>query len=229
MKRIRKIFKLFGPGFITGASDDDPSGIATYSQTGAAFGYSQLWTALFSFPFMTVVQEMCGRIGAVSGKGLSGVIKHNYSKKVLYSSVLLLLFANVINIGTDLGAMASATQLVIGIPFIAILIKGDWIKIFSSTLIPTISFSKDYVFNIAAILGTTISPYLFFWQTSEEVEEEVKSGKIRMMGAGVPRITKKDIRLIRLDTIIGMFFSNLIMFFIILTCAATLNKNGILI
>src|SRR3989344_9639721 len=267
MKRIRKIFKLFGPGFITGASDDDPSGIATYSQTGAAFGYSQLWTALFSFPFMTVVQEMCGRIGAVSGKGLSGVIKHNYSKKVLYSSVLLLLFANVINIGTDLGAMASATQLVIGIPFIAILIiitaitlileifvsykvyskylryltfslfayiavaiviKGDWIKIFSSTLIPTISFSKDYVFNIAAILGTTISPYLFFWQTSEEVEEEVKSGKISMMGAGVPRITKKDIRLIRLDTIIGMFFSNLIMFFIILTCAATLNKNGIL-
>lgn len=266
MKKIKKLLKILGPGFITGASDDDPSGIATYSQTGASFGYSQLWTALFSFPFMTVVQEMCGRIGAVSGKGLSGVIKHNYSKKILYISISLLFLANMINIGTDLGAMASALQLVVGVPFILLLViitaltlileifvsykvyskylryltfslfayiavaafvKGDWIKIFASTVIPTISFNKDYIFNIAAILGTTISPYLFFWQANEEVEEEVKEGKIRMMGAGVPRVTKKDIRLLRLDTVIGMFFSNLIMFFIILTCAATLNKNGI--
>ncbi len=266
MKKIKKILKSFGPGFITGASDDDPSGIATYSQTGAMFGYSQLWTALFSFPFMTVIQEICGRIGIVTGKGLAGVIKRNYSKKILYFSVSLLLFANIINIGADLGAMASSAQLIIGFPFVVLLIiftlvtlilevfisykvyakylkyltfsllayifgafviKQDWTEIFSATLMPSISFNKEYLLNIAAILGTTISPYLFFWQSSEEVEEEVAAGKIKMMGAGIPKVTKKDIATLRLDTIAGMFFSNIVMFFIIITCASTLFKNGI--
>src|SRR3990167_6508232 len=121
-KKIKKILSLLGPGFITGASDDDPSGIATYSQTGAQFGYNQLWTSLFSFPFMTVIQEMCGRIGMVTGHGLAGVIKKHYAKPVLYFSVLLLLFANTVNIGADLGAMASAGQLFLKIPYYVLLV-----------------------------------------------------------------------------------------------------------
>jgi len=265
-KKLKKIFSRFGPGFITGASDDDPSGIATYSQTGAQFGYTQLWTALFSFPFMTVIQEMCGRIGMVTGKGLSGVIATNYSKKILYFSILLLLIANTINIGADLGAMASSAQLLIPAPFIILLltitalslilevfvsykvyskmlkyltfslfsyiivafvVKQDWSKILSATFIPTISFNRDYFLNIVAILGTTISPYLFFWQSDEEVEEEVEFHKIRAMGKGVPKITKIDVRDMRIDTIVGMFFSNLVMFFIIVTTASTLGAIGI--
>src|SRR3989338_10705731 len=118
MKRIKRFFKLLGPGFITGASDDDPSGIGTYAQTGARFGYTQLWLSLFTFPLMTAVQEMCGRIGLVTGQGLSGVIRRHYSKKLLYFAVTLLLIANTINIGADLGAMASSAQLIVGVPFI---------------------------------------------------------------------------------------------------------------
>src|ERR1700686_1507491 len=117
-KAVKKFLRILGPGIITGASDDDPSGIATYSQTGVQFGYGQLWTALFSFPFMAVIQEMCGRIGMVTGEGLSGVIKRHYSKKILYFAVILLAIANTINIGADLGAMASAGQLILGISFI---------------------------------------------------------------------------------------------------------------
>lgn len=266
MEKLKKILKILGPGFITGASDDDPSGIATYSQTGAMFGYGQAWLSLFSFPFMTVVQEICGRIGIVTGKGLAGVIKQNYSKKILYFAVGLLLIANTVNIGTDLGAMAASAQLVFGVPFIALLlimtavtlsleifisykvyskylkyltfsllayiltafvVKQDYIKILSSTLIPSFSFSKDYLFNIVAILGTTISPYLFFWQTGEEVEEEVEKGRLKIMGRGIPKVYTNDIKQMRLDTIAGMFFSNLVMFFIIITTASTLNSHGI--
>lgn len=263
---FKRFLKSFGPGFITGASDDDPSGIATYSQTGAQFGYQQLWTALFSFPFMTVVQEMCGRIGLVTGKGLSGVMKKFYSKKVLYFSVFLLVIANTINIGADLGAMASSAQLILGIPFIfwlifmtivtlllevfvpyptyakvlkyltfsllsyvivAFVIKQDWSKISYATFIPNISFDKNIVMNIVAILGTTISPYLFFWQADEEVEEEIERGEIKGIGIGKPKFTARDIKNMRMDTVIGMFFSNLVMYFIIVTCASTLFTNGI--
>lgn len=255
-----------GPGFITGAADDDPSGIATYSQTGAQFGYTQLWTALFSFPFMTIIQEMCGRIGMVTGKGLSGVIRIHYSKKILYFSILILLLANTINIGADLGAMASSAGLLIPLPFIVLLllitalslilevlvsykvyskilkyltfslfsyiivafvVKQDWSKILTATFVPTISFNREYFLNIVAILGTTISPYLFFWQSDEEVEEEVEFHKIRAMGKGVPKITAIDIREMRIDTLIGMFFSQLVMFFIIVTTASTLAAKGI--
>jgi len=225
-EKLKKLLRILGPGFISGASDDDPSGIATYSQTGAQFGFGQLWVALFSFPFMVVIQEMCGRIGMVSAKGLSGVIKEHYSKKILYFAVTLLAIANVINIGADLGAMASAGQLIIGIPFIfllvcitllivfleifltyevyakflkyialtlfayiitAFIIKEDWGKVLYATLVPSFSISKDYLLNIVAILGTTISPYLFFWQTNQEVEEGHKNNKLGLKAVGTAK------------------------------------------
>lgn len=266
IQKIKKLLSRFGPGFITGASDDDPSGIATYSQTGAQFGYSQLWTAPFSFPFMAVIQEMCGRIGMVTGKGLSGVIRKHYTKPILYFAVSLLLVANTVNIGADLGAMASAGQLLLGLPFIlwlipmalltlaleilvsyrvyakflkyltfslfayvitVFIVKQQWSQVLLSTVIPNVTFSKQYLLNVIAILGTTISPYLFFWQAGEEVEEEVEFHKIRAMGKGVPKITRIDIRKMRYDTFIGMFFSNIVMFFIIATAASTLYKSGV--
>ncbi|HSX19454.1 MAG TPA: Nramp family divalent metal transporter [Candidatus Saccharimonadales bacterium] len=263
---IKKVLSRFGPGFITGASDDDPSGIATYSQTGAQFGYTQLWTALFTFPFQTVIQEICGRIGIVTGKGLSGVIRKHYPKPVLYFSVTLLLFANTVNIGADLGAMASATQLLLGqslvlwlLPMTVLtlilevfvsykvyskflkyltfsllayivtffVVKQDWGQIAVSTLVPNLSLDRSYLLNLTAILGTTISPYLFFWQASEEVEEEVEEHKLKIMDHGVPKINKGDIRHMRFDTISGMFFSNIVMFFIIATAASTLGRGNI--
>ncbi|HYK08103.1 MAG TPA: divalent metal cation transporter [Candidatus Eisenbacteria bacterium] len=266
LKKIKSLLKTLGPGFITGASDDDPSGIATYAQTGAQFGYSQLWTALFSFPFMTVIQEMCGRIGLVTGDGLAGVIRKNYAKPILFGAVFVLLIANTINVGADLGAMASSAQLILGIPFFiwlfaiaigsiilqilvpyptyakflkyltlalfayiitAFIIHQDWTKIALATFLPSFSFKKEYLMNIVAILGTTISPYLFFWEADEEVEEEIEEGKMQAIGRGRPRIRGVDIREMRLDTIIGMFFSQLVMFFIIVTTASTLFPHGI--
>jgi len=263
---LKQLGRSLGPGFITGAADDDPSGIATYSQTGVMFGFTQLWTALFSYPFMTVMQEMCGRIGLVTGMGLSGIIRKHYSKPLLYGAVLLLLVANVVNIGADLGAMAAAVMLLMPLPFFAVLlfvtvltlalevwvpyptyarvlkyltfsllayiiaafiVKIDWSSVFYSTLVPHISFTKDYILNIAAILGTTISPYLFFWQADEEVEEEIEQGKIRGMGKGVPKIKSTDVRQMRIDTVLGMFFSQIVMFFIIVTVAATLGAEGV--
>ncbi len=255
-----------GPGFITGAADDDPSGIATYSQAGAQFGYRQLWTSLFSFPFMAAIQEMSGRIGLVTGRGLSKVIKEHYGRPILFFAVLLLVTANTVNIGADLGAMASAVQLLAPIPFIVILllftalilfleifityrtyakflkylalfllayvfaaliVNENWAAVWSNFLVPTILFNKDYLLNIAAVLGTTISPYLFFWQSDEEVEEEVANNKLRGMNEGKPRFNKRDVRDMRIDTVFGMFFSNFIMFFIILTTAATLGRAGL--
>lgn len=266
MKRLKRIIKSIGPGFITGASDDDPSGIATYSQTGAQFGYSQLWTAFFSFPFMTVIQEMSGRIGMVTGKGLAGVIRKYYTRRILAIAVFILVIANTINIGADLGAMAASGQLILPLPFVvllfgmtaltiilevfvsykvyarflkyltfallayiitALIIKQDWSNVIKATFVPNLSFNKEYLMNIVAILGTTISPYLFFWQAGEEVEEEVAEKKLYQMGAGVPRVTNKDIRKMRLDTTVGMLFSNLVMWFIIVTTASTLNLNQI--
>ncbi len=267
MKKIKRLLKAFGPGFITGAADDDPSGIGTYSQTGAQFGFTQLWTAPFAYPFMTVIQEMCGRIGMVTGMGLAGVIRKHYTRQILYGSVVLLFIANTINIGANLGAMASSVQLLVGgVPFPLLLagmtiitvvlevfvpyplyarflkyltlslfayiitvffVKVDWGVVLTSTIFPTISFSNTYLLNIVAILGTTISPYLFFWQADQEVEEEIANHKIQAMGKGVPKVTKGDIQGMRLDTMVGMFFSNLVMFFIIVTTAATLHTNGI--
>ena len=265
-KRLKYFLKSLGPGFITGASDDDPSGIATYSQTGAQFGLKQIWTCLFSLPFMIVIQEMCARIGMVSGTGLAGVMRKYSSKKLLFFSVTLLLIANTINIGADLGAMAAALQLLIPLPFIVLLllitagtlileifvsyhvyvrilkyfalsllayvvtvflVNLDWGKVVLNTFIPHITWSKDYILAIVAILGTTISPYLFFWQANEEVEEEIEEGKIAISGVGRPKISRRDIKKMRFDTVVGMFFSNLIAFFIIITTAATLNTHDI--
>lgn len=266
MNKIKKWFSVFGPGFITGASDDDPAGIGTYSQTGAMFGYSQTWTALFTFPLMSAIQEMCGRIGLVTGHGLASLLKKNYPKPLLYFSVFLLVVANTINIGADLGAMAASLELLIDIPFpillvifvllslslqifvpyklyasylkflalallsyiaVSFVIKIDWGSVFLSTFIPAFELRRDYIINIIAIFGTTISPYLFFWQAGEEVEEEVKDRKILRMNFGRPHVTIRDIRKLRADTYVGMFFSNLIMWFIIIATGATLFKSGI--
>lgn len=261
-----RIKKSVGPGVITGIADDDPSGIATYAQTGAMFGLSQLWPALFSYPFMVAIQEMCGRIGMVTGTGLAGVIKKHYGRKMLLGAVLVLAITNIINIGADLGAMASAVQLIVPIDFVWALIaltivtiaaevlipyptyvavlkylaltvlayvfaacalNQDWWVAIRALVTPHIEFTQQYVLNITAMLGTTISPYLFFWQADEEVEEELVQKKIRAMGKGVPKIASSDLTRMRDDTLIGMFVSNLITFFIIVTAAGTLGASGI--
>lgn len=266
MKKSKSWLKKLGPGLITGASDDDPSGIATYSQTGAQFGYGQLWTALFSFPFMTVVQEICGRIGMITGKGLAHVIKEHYSRKILYGAVAILCIANIVNIGADLGAMAMAGQMLFGWSFLSwlviislitlgleifisyrvyarflkyltlsllayvatmFIIKQDWGAIAWSTFIPHIIISKQYFLNIVALLGTTISPYLFFWQSNEEVEEEIIAHKFDPDTEKAPKISRLDLRRLRVDTFIGMLFSNIVMFCIIATTASTLGLHGV--
>ncbi len=263
---IQRLKKAVGPGVITGIADDDPSGIATYSQTGAMFGYGQLWLALFSYPFMVSIQEMCARIGLVTGTGLAGILKKHYSRPILFGAIALLAITNIINIGADLGAMAAATQLVLPISFVpalliltaitiltevfipypkyvsflkylaltvfayiiaAFAVKQDWGLILNATLIPHFEWNTAYILNVTAMLGTTISPYLFFWQADEEVEEELMHHKIRAMGRGVPKITRADITQMRTDTAFGMFISNLVTFFIIITAAATLGANGI--
>jgi NRAMP (natural resistance-associated macrophage protein)-like metal ion transporter len=265
-KKGRKYWHMLGPGLTTGASDDDPSGIATYSQTGAQYGYQLLWLAGFTFPLMSIVQEMCARIGLVTGRGLAGNIRLHFSKKIMYGSALLLLAANTFNIGADLGAMAKATQLIwpglsfglavlgftvlslvlqIFTPYVryarylkwlalvllayvvsALLAHLNWGDVFMHAIVPTISFNRDQIVLICAILGTTISPYLFFWQTSQEVEEKIMHGQTtlaqRQSGASASEI--KDMRV---DVWSGMFLSNLVMFFIIAACGALLFPNGI--
>lgn len=264
--KLKKIFKKLGPGFITGASDDDPSGIATYSQTGAKFGYGQLWLIPFCYPFMVAIQEMCGRIGMVTGKGLSGVLRKHYPKWAVYMATSLLVIANTVNIGADLGAMAASAQMLVGLPYAfwtilmavmilaleifvqykvyakilmiltftlfayfvtALIVKQDWGLILRNTIIPRITISKDYIFNIVAFFGTTITPYLFFWQADEEIEEEIVEHKIVAIGVGIPRVTRYDVRNMRIDTIFGMLFSQVMTFMIVVTTAATLFANGI--
>lgn len=263
---IKKLLKTIGPGFITGASDDDPSGIGTYSQTGAQFGLNQLWTALFSIPFMIAIQEICGRIGLVTGKGLAAVVREHYNKKILYSVVVLLLIANTITIGADLGAMAAAVELIVPIPFTllllfitvitlvleifvsyrtyakvlkyfaltllayivtALVVHIDWSTVFFATVIPHISWTREYLLNIVALLGTTISPYLFFWQANEEVEERILHHTTKGIGLKKSEVATEELRKMRWDTGFGMIFSNLITFFIIATAATTLGAHGI--
>ncbi len=266
MKIFARLSKSVGPGVITGIADDDPSGIATYAQTGAMFGLQQLWLALYCLPFMITIQEMCGRIGMITGRGLAGVIKSHYTKPVLYVSVFLLVVANTVNIGADLGAMAESLNLIsplsfplslllitaftiiatVFIPYktyvkvlkwlaltivsyiiTALFIHHAWGDIFKALLVPHFEWNKEYLLNITAMLGTTISPYLFFWQASEEVEEEVANKKLRLFGRGVPKISKSDLREMRRDTVIGMSVSNIVTFFIIITSASTLHATGI--
>ena len=262
-RRVRNFFSELGPGLITGAADDDPSGISTYSVTGAAFGYAPLWTALFSFPLMSAVQMMCARLGMVTGRGLAGVLRRNCPRWILWSACALLIVANVFNIGADLGGMAAASEMMTGVSSLiwtpifatlitsllfwtsyrrivqifkwltlvlfayvitAFLVHPDWKTVFRSTVIPHIEWSGKYLATFVGILGTTISPYLFFWQASQEVEEERKMGRTTVgerKGA-----TTEELRRSRRDVITGMFFSNLVMFFIILTTAATLHAQG---
>lgn len=266
VKRAENYWRSLGPGLTTGASDDDPSGIATYSQTGAKYGFQLIWLAPFTFPLMSLVQEMCARIGIVTGMGLAANIRLHFPRWVLYLSTALLVTANIINIGADLGAMAKATQLVfpqikfvtlvlgfafVGLAFqifvsyekyakylkylalillsyvlVAFIVELNWVELLRSLVLPTITFSREQIILITAILGTTISPYLFFWQTSQEVEVNVlknhQTKKIRE-----EKVSKKEIRLMRQDVWSGMFLSNIVMFFIIATTAATLHANGI--
>lgn len=263
--KFSRLLRILGPGLITGAADDDPSGIATYSQTGAQFGYGQLWTVILMFPLMTAVQEACARIGAVTGKGLALVIKENYSKKILYSSILLVVVANTINIGADIGAMASSAQLIVPIPFAilalcftifmllleiltsyttyakilkwlaigliaypitAIIAGQNWGVVLKATLIPHLEINTAFFFILTGVLGTTITPYMFFWQASEEVEEEI-SKKIISKSTTLPRISRTFIRNLRIDNVVGMFLSQLTTWFIIITTASVLNLHGI--
>lgn len=265
VKKARGFWTSLGPGLVTGAADDDPSGIATYSQTGAQYGYQLIWLSLFTFPLMSLVQEMCARIGLTTGRGLAGNIRINYPRWVLYLCAALLFVANTLNIGANIGAMAEATKLVlpsfhfvllaIGFTLFCLLmqiftpyekyarylkylvlvllsyvataftVNLDWAQMFRNFVVPTITFTNEQLFLITAILGTTISPYLFFWQTSHEVEEEIQHGKtsIRLREG----TTDKEIKKMRIDVWTGMFVSNLVMFFIIATCAAVLFSNGI--
>lgn len=261
--QFRRFFSNLGPGLITGAADDDPSGIATYSVTGAAFGYTTLWTAVLSFPLMAAVQLMCARLGMVTGRGLAGVVRLRYPRWVLWSACSVLVTANVVNIAADLGGMADVSELLTGVnslywtPAYAVLIVAllfwtsyrtiarifkwltlvlfayviaaflahpDWAAVLRSTLIPRVEWSAMYWATLVGLLGTTISPYLFFWQAAQEVEEEVAIGRVTVQqreGAN-PR----ELRRSRNDVVTGMFFSNLVMYFIILTSAATLHAHG---
>ena len=264
LHKIKKVFAIFGPGIITGAADDDPSGIATYTQTGAKFGYGQLWTVLVMLPLMTAIQEACARIGAVTGHGLSAVIKENYNKKVLYSAVLLVVVANTINIGADIGALAAAAQLIIPVNFVILtlgftvlilvleifttyrvyahilkwlalallaypltvfIVHQPWKTIFFATFIPKIELNFEFFFVITAVLGTTISPYMFFWQASEEVEEE-KIHHIKHF-KGKPVLGVNFIKNLRIDNFIGMVFSEIATWSIIVVAATVLHQNGI--
>lgn len=264
-KRLNKILRIFGPGLITGAADDDPSGIATYTQAGAQFGYGQLWTALFMYPLMTAIQEASARIGAVTGKGLATVIRQNYSKKILYAVVTLVVVANTINIGADIGAMAAATQLIVPLPFFvlaiistitilileiftsyvvyskilkwltlsllaypitAFIVGQPWGEIIKTTFVPHLELSFSFLFILTAVLGTTISPYMFFWEASEEVEEEIEQKRLSKSG-GIPKISSYFIKNLRLDNVIGMFTSNIATWSIIVVGATVLHNNGV--
>lgn len=264
--RVTSGWRLLGPGFVTGASDDDPSGIATYSQTGAQFGYSQLWLALWVLPFMAAIQEICGRIGMVTGRGLASIVRQHYPRPVLLCTVALLLTANTVNIGADLGAMAAAGQLLLAIPFLmwlpiivavtlalevfvpyrvyarilkwgcltliayiaaAFLVHHPWQIVAWRSVVPHVEWSTEYLLNIVAVLGTTITPYCFFWQADQEAEEDLSRHRVQFFGQGVPVLADGDLRTLQSDTAVGMTFSNVVQWFIIVTCAATLHLYGV--
>jgi NRAMP (natural resistance-associated macrophage protein)-like metal ion transporter len=259
---LGRLFGLIGPGFITGASDDDPSGIGTYAVAGASLGYATLWLALITYPLMAAVQLICARIGLVSGMGLAGVLRKYYPRWLLYLAVLGLVIANTINAGADIGAIAAALNLLIPIPsvvmivpitliILAVLIWGSYrliantfkwltlallayigaaffahpsaVAVLRGTFVPTFRMDPKFLATLVAILGTTISPYLFFWQADEEVEEEKSMGRKRLwqrQGA-----TDAELTYAAWDVNIGMFFSNVVMYFIILATAATLYQS----
>jgi NRAMP (natural resistance-associated macrophage protein)-like metal ion transporter len=259
-----KVFtKILGPGLVTGASDDDPSGIGTYAQAGAAYGYATLWTAVVMLPMMISVQYICAKIGLVNGRGLAGVLREHYPRWVLYPAVLALVVANTINAGVDIGAIAAAINLLLPIPALALIIpvsagilalqvfgsyqliarvfkwltlallayiaaalfsRPDWGAVLRGTFIPTIELTPQYIGILVALLGTTISPYLFFWQASQEVDEQIAMGRRRLwqrQGA-----SRTELRYALADTVSGMVFSGVVAYFIILASGATLFVSG---
>jgi len=259
-RKLTNFWKLLGPGLVTGASDDDPSGIATYSQAGAAYGLSTLWSALIAFPLMAAIQQMCARIGLVTSHGLTGALKENYPRPVLYLMLLFSFPAIVMNIGADIAGMGAVGNLlfpsidatyfsvlftivllglIIYLPYqkiastlkylcivmlvyfiVPFLYKQDFAQIFKATFIPTLKFDKEFMGILVGILGTTISPYLFFWQASIEVEERNKSKKHLI-------VNKKVIHDINEDVDFGMAFSGFVMYFIILTAGTVLYNGGV--
>lgn len=263
--KAASVIERLGPGLITGAADDDPSGIATYSQAGAQFGLGLIWTALFCLPLMIAIQSICARIGCVTGMGLAGNIKRVFPGWLLISLVALLLVANTLNIAADVAAMGAAAKLVApGVPvhvyvaafgvvslllqvfvsytryvnilkwltlsllaYVAVIffVKIDWMDVAAHTLIPRFALNRETITMIVAVLGTTISPYLFFWQSSQEVEELEKDES--ESNAKHARIVTRHLKRIGPDTIVGMAFSELIAFFVILTAAVTLHAHGV--
>ena len=260
MNKLKRFWKVLGPGLITGASDDDPSGIATYSQAGAAYGLSTLWTAIIAFPLMAAIQQMCAKIGLVTSQGLTGALKTNYPKPILYLMLLFSFPAIVMNIGADIAGMGAVGNLlfpmidamyfsifftilllglIIYLPYhkiaatlkflcvvllvyliVPFLYKQDWLDIAKNTFIPNIQFNKEFVAVLVGILGTTISPYLFFWQASMEVEEMAHKKRHLI-------VNKRIITDMKQDVDFGMSFSGVVMFFIILTTGTVLYKGGI--
>ncbi|MEO7119922.1 MAG: divalent metal cation transporter [Ginsengibacter sp.] len=261
--KFKKILSVLGPGITTGAADDDPSGIATYSQTGAQFGYGQLWTALYMLPFMIGVQEACARIGMVTGKGITAIVKEHYNSKVVYAVVSLVVIANIINIGADIGAMAAAANLIIPFPFVVwtllftasilileifttykvyarilkwlalsllaypitvFIVKMPWFTVFKATFIPHVEFNFAFFFIITGVLGTTISPYMFFWETSQEVEEMKERNLIK---DGRPSIRPTNIRAMRIDNNVGMIISEITTWSILVVAGTVLHNSGV--
>lgn len=261
--KIKGFWRILGPGLVTGAADDDPSGIATYTQTGAKFGYGQLWTALYMLPLMVAVQEACARIGLVTGKGITKIVKEQYSRAVLYSVISLVVVANVINIGADIGAMASAAQLLVPAPFIVLtlvfttiillleiftnykvyskilkwlavtllaypitlfIVQQPWATIFKATMVPHVEFSFEFFFIITGVLGTTISPYMFFWEASQEVEEDNKK---HLLHGNKPNIGRISVQRMRMDNTFGMIFSEFATWSIIVVAATVLHNSGV--
>jgi NRAMP (natural resistance-associated macrophage protein)-like metal ion transporter len=271
-RKTPKLFTVLGPGLITGASDDDPSGIATYSQAGAQFGFNLGWTLLFSWPLMCAIQEISARIGRVTGRGIAGNLKRHYPVAVVGALVLLLVVANTINLGADLGAMGAALKLVLGdgdparggpalayvaafavvtvlleifvryaryvavlkwltlslfaYIAVALVVRTPWATVGYHLIVPNVSLQPGYLTVVVAILGTTISPYLFFWQAEEEVEEVKERPEAKPLERAPEQATREFGR-IRLDTYIGMGFSNLVALFIIITTAATLHVHNV--
>lgn len=260
---LKEFLKVLGPGLITGASDDDPSGIGTYSVAGASLGFATLWMALWSVPLMITVQYLSAKVAMVTGRGLAGVLRKHYPRKLVYVVVFALCAANMINAGVDIGAIAAAINLIVPIPItvmiipitIAILVlqvrgsyklitrvfkwltlallayigsaffsKPDWGEVLRNAVVPTFSLDKTFITTLIAILGTTISPYLLFWQASQEVEEEVSKGHKEVWQR--QGTSDKDLKFANWDIHIGMIVSNVVMFFIILSTAATLFKAG---
>jgi len=260
---LRRFLKILGPGLITGASDDDPSGIGTYAVAGASFGFATLWMTLLTLPMMSSVQYMCAKIGMVSGRGLAGVLKAHYSKKILYPAVLSLVIANAINAGADIGAIAAGVNLVLPIPVWTLIVpigivivalqiwcsyhfiaktfkwlslallayvlsaffsKPDWTAVLRGTFVPTLLWNREFLALAVAILGTTISPYMFFWQSNQEVEEQIAIGRKTL--AQRQGATDGELKYAALDVNIGMLVSNIVMYFIILSTGATLFKAG---